>query len=79
MIGNSKNISKRKHIYYKNGKIKEYDFINKENKIKSIYNDYINFIQGKVNKICTIDQNFKLINLIEKLSKFNSLTIKTKL
>ena len=42
--------------------------MNKENKIKSIYNDYINFIQGNVNKICTLEQNFKLISLIEKLS-----------
>ena len=79
MIGNSKNISKRKHIYYKNEKIKEYNFMNKENKIKSIYNDYINFIQGNVNKICTLEQNFKLISLIEKLSKFNSLTFDSKL
>ena len=66
-VGNSNNISERYHKYYKGADIIYYNFINKENKIKCIHDDYINFLTNKNNMICTLDENKNLVNFISKI------------
>ena len=68
VVGNSKKLSSRKHVYHSDDNKKiEYEFVNKHNKIKDMHNDYINYLTNKSNKIATLEESFDIFQFINKI------------